>query len=183
MRKYLLIVLLSAVTLPAIAQKGSTLLYGSLGYQYMENSPFGGSGSIFSINPGIGYGLSDRWTAGVNLTFRLYNGHYESTSFGAGPFVRYTRPLSEMFSVFGQFDAGYSIEKVEGNQQTKTLTMALFPAIEMNIKNGFALNFSMGGLDFTSGSSAGIPGSSKSFSIQFGSSANFGVSKRFGVKK
>ena len=175
MRKLLLILFLSALTTPALAQKGSTLLYGSL--QYVYESAQGGSSS-FSINPGIGYGLSGKWTAGLNIDFSQ-NNNFDYTTFGAGPFVRYTHPLSEIFSVFSQFYGSYGLSDQNG-LKGNTIHIGLFPAVEMNVKNMFALKFGFGGIAFTKISSEGMPFDFNSFNFSFGSGLSFGVSKRFG---
>jgi hypothetical protein len=184
MRNILLILFLSAITISTVAQKGSTLLYGNFTYQYLENHIYGsGQGSNLSINPGIGYGLSNQWTAGLNLAFGLFkNNSEEAYTYGAGPFIRYTHPLSEIFSVFAQFETLYAIEESQSGYESKKLYAGLFPAVEMNIKNGFALNLGFGGIGFTRFITTGVPGNTNTLGVQFGSGMNFGVSKRFGRK-
>jgi hypothetical protein len=179
MRKTLFILFLSAITIPTIAQKGTTLLYGTV--TYYDASPLLGDGSILSINPGIGFGFSDKWTAGLNVIFGKVNASYEATSYGGGPFVRYTHPLSDMFSVFTQFETSYSIQDISSQGKNKVLRFAFFPAIEMNIKNGFALNFSLGSIDYSNYSFENDE-DSNAFNLALGSGLSVGVSKRFGRK-
>ena len=184
MRKVLLILFLTAINIPTVAQKGSTLLYGNLYYQYFENSPYGlGVGSNLSINPGVGYAFSNRWTAGLNVSFGfMNNNNLHHRSYHGGPFVRYTHPLSEIFSVYGQFETSYGIYKDEGSEDGNIFFAGLFPAVELNIKNGFALNFSFGGINYIRTTTSGLAGIGTSFTVHFGSGLNFGVSKRFSRK-
>ena len=56
----------------------------------------------------------------------------------------------------------------------------IFPAIGVNLKNGFALNFNFGSLGFMTGKVKGEKKSS-SFGLNFGSGAGFGISKNFGL--
>jgi hypothetical protein len=139
---------------------------------------------MWTFSPGIGYQVAERWTAGLNLTYGKFKAAYRSTTtYGGGPFVRYTHPIYGIFSVFGQLEGSYIIQDYSANPTYKETRIALFPAIEMNMRKGFALNFGLGGLQFSSNRIEGRSGSYSSFDIYFGSNASVGVSKRFGGKK
>jgi Outer membrane protein beta-barrel domain len=194
------------------AQKGSLLVYGNLNFASNTDS-FGLKSNNYSINPGIGYQFSDKWTAGLNFSFGgsqveksatssgnpVPSGNYNKVSFfNAGPFLRYTYSISSIFSIYGQADFNYlsgnsTPYQVVGGSYTGFGT-DLFPAIDVNLKNGFALNFSFGGISYQSKTYTGTaynptnpgtdpPSSANLFAFTFGQGATFGISKNFGIKK
>ena len=184
---------LSAVLLAAFAgathaQKGSILLYGNAGVSTTKEADDDKSTS-FNVNPGVGYQFSDNWTAGVNLGYgqSKYNpsgmGSTSKTDFyNAGVFARYTKPLGTIFSLFGQANAGYQGSK-SGSAKSNGFAVEVFPAVALNVHNGFALNFSFGGISYGTSKVKGASGSTNTFNLNFGQQANFGISKTFGGKK
>lgn len=180
-------VLISVVT-SVSAQKGSILLYGNLGFHSQKQTD-GNKHSTFTFLPGIGYQFNDNWTMGLNLGYQTekvtINGIAGTTTsttnaFGIGPFIRYAKPLTNIFSVYGQFDATYWNSKPEGGIATNKFDAKLWPAVGINIKNGFGLNFAFGGLEYSTSKLKGSSSSSNSFGLTFGSGATFGISKNFG---
>jgi hypothetical protein len=63
------------------------------------------------------------------------------------------------------------------------LALQLFPAVGVNVYRNLALNFSIGGLQYTSLNTDGVLGSashnSNTFSVTFGQQVNIGISKNF----
>ncbi len=190
----LLLMLMAGITTAALAQEGSVLVYGNAGLSSNKNANDSKSSS-YSIRPGIGYQFSENWTAGLSFgvdgsrselgttgNFNKING------FSVGPFVRYTHKISDLFSLFGQADVNYNSSKFTpfGNPSTTVngFNVGIIPAVQMNVKNGFALNFGFGGIEYGS-SKVDAPGanSSNSFNLTFGQQVNFGISKNFGGKK
>lgn len=109
MRTILSFFILFLLSSSVIAQKNSVLLFGNISL-YHDKSTMNGndySNSSFGFMPGIGYGFSNNWTAGVNLGYLKYKNSYTSHSYSAGPFVRYTQKISEIFSAFGQLSGDY----------------------------------------------------------------------------
>jgi len=177
------------------AQQGSILLYGNLGFSSTSSTEGSNTtkGTNFSIMPGVGYQFNDKWTTGLNIGIisnsTTPNGGTSSTTstFNIGPFLRYTKPLSNIFSVYGQLDLGYtstSYPTVDGvsTPSLSGFAASVWPAIAINVNNGFALNFAFGAISYSSNSQtvSGTKNSSNSFGISFGSGASFGVSKNFG---
>ena len=185
MRKHLLFSILLFVSVAVFAQQGSTLVYGNFYYQRSKSKMDAGGDATWSwsLSPGIGYQVAPKWTAGLNLVYGEFKNASKTTTIGAGPFVRYTASLSDIFSIFGQLEGGYTVHDRKDNPNYSTFRMSLFPAIEMNLKNGFALNFGMGAIDYTSSRSDDLLGNYNTFSISLGSAATVGVSKRFGGKQ
>lgn len=193
MKKTILsLMLMAGITTAALAQEGSVLVYGNAGLSSNKIANDSKSSS-YSILPGIGYQFSENWTAG--LSFGVYGSRSEfgttvnkNNGFSVGPFVRYTHKISDLFSLFGQADVNYNSSKSTsfGDPSTTVngFNVGIIPAVQMNVKNGFALNFGFGGIEYGS-SKVDAPGanSSNSFNLTFGQQVNFGISKNFGGKK
>ncbi|HRO69535.1 MAG TPA: hypothetical protein PK951_04120, partial [Chitinophagaceae bacterium] len=67
--------------------------------------------------------------------------------------------------------------------KTNGFGVEVFPAVALNVHNGFALNFSFGSIGFESTKAKGVDGSNNDLWLNFGQQVNFGVSKNFGGKK
>lgn len=176
--------------LGATAQKNTILLYGDLGFQSDKTATdpaFTTSTIVF--RPGVGYQFNDNWTVGINLGVEsskqeVNGGDNKVNTFEAGPFLRYTQPLSDIFRVFGQLDLGFRASKndpVGDNNEVKSTGFVgrVFPAIAVNVKNNLCLNFGFGGLGFETNKVEDADNSSSSFFLTFGSQFNIGISKNF----
>jgi hypothetical protein len=164
-----------------IAQKNSVLLSGNIYFQHDKNTAYGNdnSSSNFGFMPLIGYGFSDNWTTGLSLGYVSYKDNYKSHTYSAGPFARYTHRISDIFSAFAQLSGSYYKRTFSADPDYHGLDINLIPAIELNIKNGFAVNLNLGGLYYESTKVDGVPGSSNRLSLNFGSGVAIGFSKRF----
>jgi hypothetical protein len=203
MKKIMLaLIVLVSLTEVATAQKGSILLYGNIGFTAASDS-FSAKSSAYTINPGIGLQLNDRWTAGLNIAFGgtrqdattigIPSGNYNTTSFfNIGPFLRYAYPISNVFSIYGQAELNYLSGKstpylTDGSTYTG-FGANLFPAIGINIKNGYAINLSFGGIAYQTKTYKGndysnnpnMANATSQFAITLGQGATFGISKNFG---
>ncbi|RYD79694.1 MAG: porin family protein [Sphingobacteriales bacterium] len=168
------------------AQTGTVLVGGNVGIETNSNDQ-----SVIEFNPFVGYQFNNNWTAGVAAKI---NSQKEETSLGdektniigVGPFVRYTHNISNIFSVFGQLEGYYVSAKNKLGNSTQAeangVAVNLFPAVFINVKNGFGLNFDFGGVTYGSIKPKG--GSAEnSFAFNFGKNINIGISKNFGGKK
>jgi hypothetical protein len=184
MKKVVMSLLVSALSVASVyAQKNTVLVYGAVGVQ--SNKPVNGAKvNTFNFSPGVGYQFNDNWTAGLALSSQSSKtttslGDLKTSTFAVGPFVRYAMPLSDIFAVFGQFNADVLSGKT-GDTRTNGFRGTFFPAIGVNMKNGFALNFSFGNLSFVSQKAKGASESSTQFDINFGTGAGYvGISKNF----
>ncbi|HLY69468.1 MAG TPA: outer membrane beta-barrel protein [Puia sp.] len=189
MKKTILSVSIAAFALLADAQTGSTLLYGNFGVASLSNSD-NSSGTLLTskettvlFNLGVGYQYNANWTVGLN--FEYNNDDQDGSTVSAyviDPFIRYAKPLSGIFSIYGQLQAGYAHGSTDLGSGANGFNAQVFPAIFINIKNGFGLNFNFGGLQYISVSTkdnTGVSSSSKNFSFTFGQGLNFGISKNF----
>jgi hypothetical protein len=172
------------------AQTGSILLYGNLGFSANKNGGVidninqqSGVGS-FSFNPGIGYQFNNSWTVGVEGGYNYVDDGTEiGKTTSAGAFLRYSKPLAGIFSAYAQLGIGYQGQTVDFNGASITWNgfySRITPAIYADIKNGFGLNFSVGGLEYSSLSNNGTTRST--FGLTFGKELSIGLSKNFGGK-
>lgn len=195
--KKLLLILALAVFSFANAQKGTILVSGNVGY-YSEKSDDSGNvptQTTFTISPKVGYQYSDNWTVGVesyisNSKQNYTSGEYKSNNFSIGGFVRYSKPLGELFSVYADLGTGYrNVEQSQYNGgfiPSSTTTKAngfyvgVTPALLLNITKGFGLNFNIGSLGYNTLNNTTHNGNdSQSFNFSFGQAFSIGISKNF----
>jgi hypothetical protein len=203
--------ILTGIAKYSSAQNGSLLVYGNANFASSTDS-FAFKSNSYSINPGIGYQFSDNWTAGINIAFgktksetplnssatTVPSGNYNTTNFfNFGPFLRYTYSFNSIFSLYGQAEfnsiSGTTSPYALVSGTYKGYSADLFPAIGVNIKHGFAINLSFGGIYYQSKTYTGAiyngpgsippPSSSSQFAVTFGQGATFGISKNFGIIK
>ena len=198
MKKMLLILALATFSF-ANAQKGTILVGGNIGFasEKIDNQGEERKSNSFGFSPKVGYQFHDNWTAGVEFalsssksTFSLNSiGESESkfNAFKVGAFVRYSVPLSETFSVFADLGAGFQNQKnkdyINGSLTSESKADGLYagitPALFINMKKGFGLNFSIGGLGYETLSFDTSDTDVSKFYFNFGKTVSIGVSKNF----
>ena len=192
--KKILVMAALAICSFANAQKGTILVGGNIGYT-SEKSEFQFSeakASTFSFSPKVGYQFNDNWTVGGEFTASSAttdNGTIEEkdNNFRLGAFVRYSVPLSQTFSVFADMGAGFQNLKNKtygpGNGFSKDkadgMYVGITPALFINMKKSFGLNFSIGGLGYETLSFDNNGADYSNFYFNFGQTFNIGVSKNF----
>jgi outer membrane protein with beta-barrel domain len=169
----------------ANAQKGSVLVYGTVGFSTTKSEPSDTKSTNFSLMPGIGYQFSNNWTVGIAGGVRTsktesITGESKLNAFAAGPFVRYTKNLSNTFFFFSQLDAQYSsaTNKLSsgGEVEYTGFDIGVTPAIGVKVYKGLALNFSFGSMGYATDKTKGTSNKSSGFNFTLGSQANIGVS-------
>jgi hypothetical protein len=198
MKKMLLILALATFSF-ANAQKGTILIGGNIGFTSEKNDNQGEErkSNSFGFSPKVGYQFHDNWTAGVEFALSSSKstsslnsiGESESkfNAFKVGAFVRYSVPLSETFSVFADLGAGFQSQKnkdyINGSLTSESKADGLYtgitPALFINMKKGFGLNFSIGGLGYETLSFDTSDTDVSKFYFNFGKTVNIGVSKNF----
>jgi hypothetical protein len=169
----------------AFAQKGSILLQGNVGAARTSNGAATPTLTTdLQFSPMIGYQFDDNLTAGIIFNSAgeriTNNGTFISSNslFMVGPFVRYSKAVTNLFSVYGQAEGMFGNFSSKVGSATSaslgTTGVNVYPAVLMNIKNGFGLNFNFGGLNYSS-----IEGAGNTSGINFGQTMNIGVSKLF----
>lgn len=183
------------------AQTGSILVGGDVDYGAIKapNSGFntGDKETKFDFNPTMGYQFNNNWTAGavalISIDKQTSGSSVNKTNgFAAGPFIRYAKPLSNMFAAYAQLQGLFGSDKhtfTTGGTGGTTITdkatltdVRLFPALFINFKNNFGLNFNIGGIEYTSSKPKGSD-ATNAFAFTFGKEIGIGVSKNFGGKK
>jgi hypothetical protein len=173
------------------AQTGSILLYGNVGFNTNSNGGNDNGSGIdaaskgsFYINPGVGYQFNNAWTVGVEGGYNYYDMTISiERDYSAGGFLRYAKPIMGIFSAYAQLGIGYQGQTIDQDSLSSTgsgFYAKITPAIYANIKNSFGLNFSVGGLGYSSLSNSGVTKST--FGLTFGKELSIGLSKNFGGK-
>lgn len=176
---------------------GSILVYGNVGVSSAKDAAENKTMS-WNFNPGVGYQFDEHFTVGLEGGYRS-SGSKANTSgsvwvsdkaWQVGVFARYTMPVNHIFYFYPQLGVGYMNQhtSTDGKKDDKSdvngFYASLFPAVGVNVHNGFALNFGFGGLGFTS-MKADVPNAkaATSFDLSFGQQFNIGISKNFGGHK
>jgi hypothetical protein len=191
MKKAIIIVALVFASL-ANAQKGSVLVAGNIGY-YSKNTGDLKS-NYFEFAPKVGYQFSENMTVGIeaaigNSTNSNRSGNtiieYKENDFKLGAFLRYSQPLAGVFSIFGDLGVGMQSAKSSNNipfsndAKGDGFYVGLVPAVGVDLKKGFCLNFSIGGLGYDSLKYDGASDATNTFAFTFGKQASVGISKNF----
>ncbi|ANH83618.1 hypothetical protein A8C56_00970 [Niabella ginsenosidivorans] len=207
MKKIVLSIFSLAVIAGANAQSGTVLVGGNVDFNsrsFKDSSGNKDNMNYFQFSPTIGYQFNDNWTVGVvgsvsttknssiaesddviGISGIQYDDKVKTTAWGVGPFVRYTAPLSDIFSVYGQLQGQYQSSQVKydgknlDSEKRNGFNVGFFPAVFINVKNGFGLNFNIGGIEYTSMKYKQSQDKVNNFNITFGRSVGIGISKNF----
>ncbi|WP_163397994.1 outer membrane beta-barrel protein [Flavobacterium fluviatile] len=193
--KKILVMAALAICSFANAQKGTILVGGNISYESEKYEyQFGEEKTNeFSFSPRVGYQFNDNWTVGGEFTVGSskedFGGGDETkfNNFKLGAFLRYTVPLNQTFSAFADFGLGFQNQKEKeynnGNLTSKYKADGMYvgvtPALFINMKKGFGLNFNIGGLGYETLSYDNNGPDYSRFYFNFGQTINIGVSKNF----
>lgn len=101
----ILLLLAATVSLSAQIQKGSLMLGGTVGFNYLGAD--GDGATSVNVTPNLGYFISDQIAIGSSLGFALVVSDGESSSaFGLSPFGRYYNNGTGRNRFFGQVKIG-----------------------------------------------------------------------------
>lgn len=187
-KMFLSVLLMTGIALASQAQKGSVLVYGNLNIG-TEKDASDNKYSSFSINPGVGYQFTNNWTAGITGGYGttkydpVIGNEQKTNQYAFGIFGRYTHSLGSIFSLYGQADVLYRGRENSAGTKYNGFGVAITPAVQLNVSNGFALNFGFGGINFNTEKMKGANDGSSSFGLNFGEQFNIGISKNFLRKK
>lgn len=180
---------------------GKPVLFGDLSFSQSTTSSSGLSNR--SINwratPGIGWHVSEHVAIGFIVSwgqsaFRdVLDTSVTTNSYHGGVFFRYTHFIGKSpFFIYGQLDGGYQgTYTTSGNRPSydkgNGVYAEVYPAVGVNVKNGFCLTFSIGGLQYGNyqviydDQTPNI--TNTQFNFNFGRVVNLGIAKYFGMKK
>ena len=167
------------------AQKGTVLVGGNIAFenQKIEDN----KANEFTFAPKVGYQFTNNITAGIEGSYGNANAKVASVkvadydTYSIGAFGRYTKPLSETFAVFADLGLGYLGEKdkMDGGDKASGMYADLTPALFINFKKSFGLNFSIGGIRYENLSWDKADVTENGFKLNFGKTLNIGISKNF----
>ena len=187
MKKLFLIAAIAITGATVNAQENTLLLGGNASYT-TEKSEFGGAETktdSFEFSPTVGYQFNSHWTVGVQSSFASVKTEandsvsYEGNQMSIGGFIRYAKPLGELFAVYGDLGAGYqSAKNKTADTKADGFYVGFTPALFVNFKNGFGLNFNIGGVRYETLDWDGGSDNSR-FNINFGKEVGIGISKNF----
>lgn len=168
----------------------------------------------FNFSPKLGYQFSDHLTVGLDASIGSSKTETTTTPvagftnrrteklnlFSVGPFLRYTQSLSDIFSMYADLGIGYQAGKqttetfnglttVSVDEKGNGIYAGITPALFINMKKGFGVNISFGGIRYDSFSfddridPATLTGTRdhkiNAFNFTFGQTVNIGISKNF----
>ena len=200
MKRLILALLAAGTVITANAQEPrSILLYGDLALstERFADDPSNpgiapGKSTNWHATPGVGYQFNHNWTVGGNISWgqdAMKDGMGVKTThnnYMAGAFARYSQYIrrSEIFFWYAQYDFSYmgGYTTSGGNSATDKhngIFTQLYPAIGINVGRGLALNFSIGGIAYSTDKLQGNTYSDNKFNFTFGKHMEFGISKNF----
>lgn len=174
--------------------KGTVLLGGNLSttFQKSDSEPRSKYTSYY-ISPSLGFTVKDNHVLGVNATFGHSSSNYqqtrdESDTYAAGVFYRKYLTLGKGFYLFGQANAGYSLEDADryshstfagDKHRQHTVGVNLYPGIAYTVNKRIHLELSMNnlvGLNYSTRKAKhyypGFYSESKSSGLSFHTNAN-----------
>jgi len=188
MKKFLLAIIALGSLATAHAQEHSWLVYGNLGFTSSKDDAKN-TNITWNANPGVGYQFNSHWTVGLNLGYsqnseKLDGDNNRTTvnNYLVGPFVRCTHEIGTggMFYYYGQLNASYEGgyttygDQPSFSKHTGFDVMA-YPAIGMHVSKCWGINFSIGGIGYSTDKYDGAANANNSFNFTFGHQVNVGV--------
>lgn len=149
---------------------------GSLGLKVYSDSNEGEEQCWFSLNPEVGYNLSDKWAVGTRLKFSStgYKGGGSSTTFVFFPYARWSFFRIGDLSLFS--DVGFEYESSgPSNSKMNSFSVGLDPGLAYDLNDSFALVSHLGFIGFTGGDNKSING----FEINVFNDISFGFYYKF----
>jgi hypothetical protein len=167
MRKTILALAALCLAGNAFSQENSILLYGRAGLNTTKLEDSSGNTSSqtnITFSPAVGYWLSDNLALGVLLGVSwqkqkinyipktITTGSY--VRYEAGAFIRYRQPVNDLFFVHADLYGVYGTGTTTINDSTKAkgtraFTVALMPALGINISPKSAVTLALGSLYYS----------------------------------
>lgn len=194
MKKVLIVFALMAFSF-SNAQKGSILVSGSVNYTSTSSGNTQSTDyKFFSFSPRVGYQFADSWTVGIESSlsqtkYTVDNTNYENkvNNYSVGSFLRYSKSLTDVFSLFA--DLGLGIQNRKESLSTESVSFPdvkangfyanIQPLLHLKVKNNFGLNFGLGGISYNSLDYKESGEKVNNFNINFGQAFTVGIQKNF----
>ena len=192
MKKLILALLASGTIATANAQEPhSILLYGDVSLSTARNANLIKT-TTWDASPGVGYQFNHNWTLGLAIMWgqdatKDSAGHKSTyNNYGVGPFCRYSHYIgkSETFFWYSQLDFQYrgGYYTSGGNPadfKHNGVYVGLYPALGINVGRVLCLNFSVGGVSYSTDKYDVATYRTNEFNFWFGHQMNVGISKNF----
>jgi len=148
MKKTILMLAMSAMTLGAFAQKNSILVSGNFGFNSATNAADVSTTTI-NFAPRLGYEFKENMTIGLNFGYASSKtGDAAATSaINFGPFFRYNMPLGDIFSIYTDVYANYSSLS---NDRGTGFNFGVTPGVMAKLGKGWATTINFANLGYTS---------------------------------
>lgn len=190
------------------AQKGTFLVGGNINYKSIKNpvdefyfqNPGESKTSSFEFSPRFGYQFTNNLTLGLESTYgnekrteisitgnSITPIDVDITKFNLGAFLRYSKTLTGPFSAYADLSAGMISGKatrtlfgIPGDNKYNGFYTGITPAVAIDLRKSLLLNFSFGGLKYSSVTSD-LFNSNKTSALEFdlGKQISIGISKNF----
>lgn len=145
------ILLLAALAISSIAASAQVYMGGSVGLNRntTENQ------TQFTINPEVGYNISDQWAVGASISYQYrYDDGVKSNVFAFDPYARYTyfKAVENRVKLFVDGGVGLGLGKSKyEDHDSKTVaiySIGFRPGVAFDITNRFSLVTHFGFLGF-----------------------------------
>jgi hypothetical protein len=187
MKKILVIAALALVSF-ANAQKGTVLVAGNVDFSSTKQIGISKS-ERFEFSPKVGYQFSNNLTVGLETTIstaktEVFVAEDKVSTTRLGVFLRYAKPIAGAWSAFADLGVGFQSAKLTpstgASSRSEGFYTGITPAIAVDLKKSFCLNFSIGGIGFNSLKSDALNSVAVgTFDFNFGKSISIGLSKNF----
>lgn len=173
--------------------------------EFYFQAPGGGKTTTFEFSPKVGYQFSNSFTVGIEASYgkenrtdmstaSINNGQQfvtpvdvEISKFNLGAFLRYSKTFSGPFSAYADLSSGMISGKatrtllgLPGENKYNGFYAGITPAVAIDLKKNLLLNFSFGGVKYSSVKSEFFDSNStSSLEFDFGKQISIGISKNF----
>jgi hypothetical protein len=180
MKKTILMLAMSAMTLGAFAQKNSILVSGNFGFTSATNAQDVSTTTI-NFAPRLGYEFKENMTIGLNFGYSSQTvGDADALSaINFGPFFRYNMPLGDIFSIFTDVYANYSSLS---NDRGTGFNFGVTPGVLAKLGKGWATTLNFANLGYTSSGRTGAKTSEFGLTVLGTGGLTMGIQKNFGLK-
>ena len=180
MKKTILMLAMSAMTLGAFAQKNSILVSGNFGFT-SETNAADVSTSTIKFEPRLGYEFQENMTIGLNFGYNSSKtGDFAALSaINFGPFFRYNMPLGDIFSIYTDVYANYSSLS---NDRGTGFNFGVTPGVLAKLGKGWATTLNFANLMYSSEGKTGAKSSEFGLTVLGTGGLTMGIQKNFGLK-
>lgn len=176
---FFFLILTISLTLNAQITKGNWLVGGNGSFYSsttISEDSFGNEieskGTSLRMNPNIGYFISDKFAAGLDLTISFANSEGANNSnwaLGVGPFIRYyILEPDKLINFFGEANFSYSLGLSEINKGNYSTLYGLSAGSVLFFNSSVGLELSLNYADTTSRRDGSTDTSLKNFFIAIG---------------